>query len=162
MRRAGWLVILTGWLAFGFPALAHCGHHDCDDCGDGGCGGCGHHGMSARRGAAANGAGGQTATAPAAAETREGKVSEVIYLPGPTRDTAMIEVRLMAGTAEVLARLAPTGFLHQNQMDIREGDTVSVTGYWVTAGDGEMLIATRVARQGKTIQLRDGWGKSMW
>lgn len=118
--------------------------------------------MSARRGAAANGAGGQASAAPAAAETRQGKVSEVIYLPGPTRDTAMVEVRLMAGTGEVLARLAPTGFLHRNQMDIREGDTVSITGYWVAAGAGEMLIATRVARQEKAVQLRDGWGNSAW
>jgi len=161
MQRMSWLVAMAGWLVFAFPALAHCGHHDSNDCGDCGYGGCGHHGMSARR--SPNGASsGQAAAAPAAVETREGKVAEVVYLPGPTRDTAMVELRILAGTSRVLARLAPAGFLHQNEMDIREGDTVSVTGYWVASGDGEMLVATRLARQGKTVQLRDGRGQSAW
>jgi len=74
----------------------------------------------------------------------------------------MVEIRLMVGTEQILARLGPTGFLRQQQMDVREGDTVSVAGYWVTAGDGDVLIATRVAKQGKTVQLRDSWGRSAW
>ena len=152
---------LAAWLALGFPALAHCGHHGYGDCGD--CDDCGHYCMRSQRGPARNSsAAGPRAAAPAASETREGKVVEVIYLPGATKDTAMVEVRLMAGGQPVLARLAPTGFLHQNQADIREGDTVTVTGYWVTSADGDMLVATRFTAKGKAVQLRDAWGQSAW
>jgi len=47
-------------------------------------------------------------------------------------------------------------------MNVGEGDTVIVTGYWVAAGDGEVLVATQVAEQGKTVQLREGWGRPAW
>ena len=83
-------------------------------------------------------------------------------VPGSTPDTAMVEIRLIAGTDPILARLGPAGFLRQSQMNVGEGDTVIVTGYWVAAGDGEVLVATQVAEQGKTVQLREGWGRPAW
>ena len=105
---------------------------------------------------------GPGAAVSAAGQSREGKVVEVIYLPGATRDSGMVEVRMMAGNQQILARLAPSGFLHQNRMDVREGDTISVTGYWVAAGGRETLVATRMAKEGQAIQLRDRWGRSVW
>ena len=166
MRRIATLVVLlAAWLMYVPPgAYAHqCGHHGssgCAGCTAGCSWGCGHHGMPAQRGSSPDRprAGG----VPAAEQSREGQVVEVVYLPGATKDTAMVEIRLMVGTEQILARLGPTGFLRQQQMDVREGDTVSVAGYWVTAGDGDVLIATRVAKQGKTVQLRDSWGRSAW
>ena len=92
----------------------------------------------------------------------EGKVIEVICLPGSTPDTGVVEIRLIAGVDPLLARLGTAGFLGQNQMNVREGDMVIVTGCWVAAGDGEILVATQVAKQGKTVQLREGWGRPAW
>ena len=74
----------------------------------------------------------------------------------------MVEIRLTAGTEPVLARLGPSGFLHRNGLDIREGDTVTVTGYWVTAADGDMLVATRITKRDKKLELRDDRGRSLW
>jgi len=105
---------------------------------------------------------GPGATVSAAGQSREGKVVEVIYLPGATRDSGMVEVRMMAGNQQILARLAPSGFLHQNQMDIREGDTIGITGYWAADSGRDTMIATELAKQGKTLQLRDNWGRSAW
>ena len=95
-------------------------------------------------------------------QSREGKVEEVVYPPGSTKDTAMVEIRLRVGTGRIPARLGPTGLLKQNHMDAHEGDTVSVTGHWVTAGKGEMLVVNRIAKQGRTLQLRDEWGRPAW
>jgi hypothetical protein len=99
---------------------------------------------------------------PANVQTHEGKVTEVIYLTGATPDTAMVEVRLAAETSTILVRLGPTGFLKQGQVSLKEGDTIKVTGYRVTAGDGELLVANEVTKQGRTVRLRDQWGRPAW
>ena len=155
-RAAKLLDPLVAVLTLALPAFAHCGHRGgdcCDSNGNGG--GCCHH-------MAQNRQTGLAAAVPAAEQSREGKVIEVIYLPGAASDTGMVEVRLMAGSQQVTARLAPSEYLHQNRMDLREGDTISVTGYWVAAGGHDMLIATHIAKGGQTVQLRDGWGRSAW
>jgi hypothetical protein len=162
--KATLALVLGIWFAHGVPLLAYqCGHHHCGndgDCYDDDCHGCGHHSSYSRRAVSPDE--GRSARVRAPEQSREGKVVEVVYLPGSTKDTAMVEIRLMVGTERIQARLGPTGFLKQNQMDVHEGDTVSLTGYWVTAGDGEMLVVNRVTKQGKMLQLRDGWGRSAW
>lgn len=151
MSRVACLAILTMAGMAATPAFPHCGHHnDCDGSGDGCC----HPMMQRSRGA--------NAGVRAAEQSLAGKVVEVIYLPGASEDTGMVEARLMAGTQAVTARLGPSGFLHQNQMDIREGDTITVTGYRVAAGGRETVVATEMVKDGKTIRLRDAWGRSAW
>jgi hypothetical protein len=59
-------------------------------------------------------------------------------------------------------RLGPAGFLRQNALDLREGDTIAVTGYRVSAGSDDLLVATEVTKQGKTVRMRDEWGRSAW
>jgi ribosomal protein S28E/S33 len=163
MERARLLVfLLSAGLVYMVPeAYGHqCGHHGCAGCGGGCEWGHRHHGSRAQRSSYRDrGRGGGV---PAAEQAREGKVTEVTYLPGATKDAAMVEIRLLAGTEEILARLGPSGYLHQYQMDVREGDTVRVSGYWVTAAGGDMLVATRVARQGNSVPLRDSWGRPAW
>jgi hypothetical protein len=74
----------------------------------------------------------------------------------------MVELRLAAESEPVLARLAPAGFLRYNQISVREGDSIRVTGYWVAGSDGEMLVATQVVLRGKVVRLRDDRGRPVW
>ena len=50
----------------------------------------------------------------------------------------------------------------RRQLNIREGDTITITGYWVTTADHEMLVATEAGKQGKIVQLRDSQGRPAW
>jgi hypothetical protein len=74
----------------------------------------------------------------------------------------MVELRLANGTTDLLVRLGPAGFLKQNQLNLKEGDAISVTGYRVSAGEDDLLVATEVTKEGKTVRFRDEWGRSAW
>jgi hypothetical protein len=49
----------------------------------------------------------------------------------------MVEARVLASGQATLVRPAPVGLLKQNQLVLREGDTVSVTGFEVSGMDGD-------------------------
>jgi hypothetical protein len=74
----------------------------------------------------------------------------------------MVELRLLADTTSILVRLGPAGFLTQNQLSLKEGDAITVAGYRVSSDDGELLVATEVSKQGKTVRFRDRWGRPAW
>lgn len=146
-------------LAFGFltPLIFahHCHHHyDCDDCGCGG-GPCyrDHH-------ASGGWNYGPPAAAPAAAgQTLNGTISEIVYLPGATSDDGMVEAWIATSGQRVLVRLAPSGLLKQKRILLREGDAVSVTGYRVSAMEGDLVVATEVRKGAERVTLRDSRGR---
>lgn len=155
------------WLASAPTAQGHgCGHH-------GGCGPAysGHRGCQgcnwwsgdsrwsnpAARPERNPGAANRTNTL-----TREGKIAEVVYLPGVTADAAMVEIRLLSGNETITVRLGPAGFLKQRQLGLKEGDGITVTGYMAAGGEGDLLIASEVSKQGRTVEFRDGWGRPRW
>lgn len=149
-------------LLYSVPAYGHgCGHHR--GCGyyghDHGCYGCGSWSGATRW---ANPPARSLQGTPANVQSLEGKVAEVVYLPGVTPDTAMVELKVLAGSDPVLVRLGPAGFLKQGQLNLKEGDTINVSGYRVSAGDGELLVASEISKQGKTLRLRDRWGRPAW
>ena len=156
----------TVWLLYGVPGYGHgcCHHEGCGyDCRDHSCCGCGSSSSATRRSdPPPRSEESWGSTSPANAQTHDGNVAEVNYLPGATPDTAMVELRLLAGTTNILVRLGPAGFLKQNQLSLKEGDAITVTGYRVSAGDGELLVATEVSKQGKTVRFRDRWGRPAW
>jgi hypothetical protein len=154
------------WFLYAVPAYGHgCGHrggggHHCRDYG---CDGCGWWSGAARRFNPPSRSGeSRWGSNPANAQTHEGPIGEIIYLPGATADTAMVELRLLSGSDTVLVRLGPAGFLKQNGLNLKEGDAIAVTGYRVSAADGELLVANEVGKQGKTVRLRDGRGRPAW
>ncbi len=91
-----------------------------------------------------------------------GKVSEIIYLPGATADSAMVEVRVTAGAGATLVQLAPVGLVKQSQLTLREGDVVSITGFDVNGMDGDLLVATEIRKGDKRVVLRDPRGRPVW
>ena len=138
------------------PADAHdCwgGHHG----GDGW--NCDHHGSRGAVQSQGSGAPSYAATAP---KVVEGKISEIIYLPGETADSAMVEVRMLVSAGAMLVRLAPVGLLKQSQLILREGDAVSVTGFEVSGMDGVLVVATEIHKGDKRLVLRDPRGRPVW
>ena len=101
-------------------------------------------------------------TKAAVSETTEGKIAEVIYLPGATEDSGMVEIRLQSAGQARVVRLAPSGFLKQGGLLLREGDTVKVKGYPVASMDGDILVATEIYKGDKSLSLRDSRGRPAW
>jgi len=154
MKLLGFVTALAiAW--FAAPALAHeCCHHDrrCTECPD-----CGYHSYTPSR------SGGQTSAAePVNLRTIEGKVAEIVYLPGPTAESGMVEVRLQTTGETVLVRLAPSGFLKRSDLHLREGNSVAVKGFPVAGMDGDLIVATEVRQADKTVTLRDQQGRPLW
>jgi hypothetical protein len=138
------------------PADGHdCwGGHHCEDGWS-----CDHHGS--RSAAQPQGSVAPSNAAPPP-KVVDGKISEIIYLPGAAADSAMVEVRVFAGAGATLVRLGPVGLLKQSQLVLREGDEVSVTGFEVSGMDGDLLVATEIHKGEKRVVLRDTRGRPVW
>ena len=153
------IILITCWFGV-VPAAAHdCCHHDqhyadCNDCNHD----CDHGGAQGSRHCCDwTPTGGATDL-----RTAEGKITEVVYLPGATPDGGMVEVRLQSAGQNQLIRLAPVGFLKQSGLLLREGDTVIVKGFPVTGMEGDLLVATELRKGEKTLSLRDTRGRQAW
>ena len=92
----------------------------------------------------------------------DGKVSEIIYLPGANPESAMVEIRLDSAAGAALVQLAPVGLLKQNQLILRQGDAISITGFAVSGMDGDLLVATEVRKGDQRLALRDTRGRPAW
>ena len=69
---------------------------------------------------------------------------------------------LKTGEETVEVRLAPTAFLAEKNVDIRNGDTVEVIGSRVRVGKADVLLAREI-RKGETLwTLRDVNGTPLW
>ena len=147
LRTTATVALLAAAPALAQPCCHH--HHSCNGCAD--CGSYAPLGPNTGRWRAP------------AVETREGKVTEVVYLPGRSAGASMVELRLQAAAAKpLLVRLAPSGYLKDNGLLIREGDTVTVQGYPVSGMEGDLLVATQVQKGEKTLTLRDSFGRENW
>jgi hypothetical protein len=74
----------------------------------------------------------------------------------------MVEARVFAGGRVALVRLAPVGLLKQNQLALREGDTVSVMGFEVSGMEGDLVEATEIRKGDQRVVLRDPRGQPVW
>lgn len=152
------LVILIG----PEPARSHgCGHHahylgDCWDCG------WRHVQPSEQPRPRWQGQPPSPAASLPRLETLEGNVAEVIYLQGAGPDAAMVEIEIRSAGQDTLVRLAPTGFLRQNEFLIKEGDMIAVKGFRVSTFEGDLLVATEVRKDGNTLVLREARGRPAW
>jgi len=141
------------------PALGHdCCHHDhhCGDCCDG------YHDCRDGSQASRNSTGLATSSEGAILQNLEGKISEIVYLPGATPDTGMVEVRVQSAGQNELIRLAPCGFLKQSGLHLKEGDTVSLKGFRVAGMEGDLIVATAFQKGDKSLPLRDTRGQPLW
>jgi hypothetical protein len=87
-----------------------------------------------------------------------GTIDELIYLPG----SSPVELRLSAKRGEVLVRLAPAEYLTDHELSLREGQSVTVNGFWVETAKDDLLVATKVQAGGALVSLRDRRGRPLW
>lgn len=151
------------------PAVAHAGcHHghgyrDCDGWGFG----CeGRSQWEARPAPGSRAALRSPASTPADPtanfEALEGKIAEVIYLPGMNPAAGMVELLVATGEQPTLVRLAPAGFLERHTLLLKEGEDISLTGYRVRTADGDLIVAVQLRSDGQTVNLRNSRGRSLW
>ncbi len=148
-------IAMAGWLG-AVPAAARgcCRHYY-------GCDGCRDH---CRRGYAAPPSTAGPAQAGAAVNplTVEGRITEVIYLPGAAAGSGMVEIRVQAAGPAKLVRLAPAGVLKRGGLHLREGDTVTLSGLPVGAMEGDLVVASTVRQGDVNLALRDAQGRPAW
>ena len=158
MKFLGIVSLISAFGLFSaIPATGQgCCHHDhhCDDCWD-----CGHYSRQSPQASRRLGA---PSGATAALQTMEGKIAEVVYLPGATADTGLVEIRLQSSGQIKLIRLAPAGFLKESGLLLREGDTVTVRGFPVSGMEGDLIVATEIHKGERTLSLRDANGRPAW
>ena len=152
------IILMTFWF-LAVPAAAHdCCHHDHD----GAYGNdCDHHydhdGQGSHHCYAWT-----PSSGPTEMRTTEGKITEIVYLPGATPDSGMVEVRLQSAAQSSLVRLGPVGFLKQSGLILREGDSISVKGFAIAGMEGDLVVATELHKGEKTLSLRDPRGRPAW
>ncbi len=93
--------------------------------------------------------------------TVSGTVEDVQQHPGPRSGTGTdLVLKTQQGTTNVY--LGPTAFLSQQGFSFTKGDAIEVTGSKVTRNGQEGIIAREVKQSGKTLVLRDQYGKPAW
>jgi hypothetical protein len=72
------------------------------------------------------------------------------------------QLLLKTDTDTVQIHLGPTAFLTENNVEIRKGDTLEVTGSRVTVGDAQVILARAIRKDGNEWTLRDATGHPLW
>jgi hypothetical protein len=74
----------------------------------------------------------------------------------------MVEARVVASGRATMVHPASVGLLKQSELVLREGDTVSVTGFDVSGMDGDLVVATEIRKGDKRVVLRNPRGRPVW
>jgi hypothetical protein len=85
-----------------------------------------------------------------------------IHTMGLGRTEVQKQLLLNTDSESVEVQLGPTAFLTENNVEIRKGDALEVTGSRVTIGDAEVVLAREIRKGGNTWALRDVTGQPLW
>jgi hypothetical protein len=72
------------------------------------------------------------------------------------------QLLLKTDTDTVRIHLGPTAFLKGKGVEIREGDTLEVTGSSVTLGDARVVLAREIRKGDNVWTLREATGQPLW
>lgn len=95
-------------------------------------------------------------------QTVQGRIDEIVYLPGTTPDIGMVELQLTDSGQTTRIQLAPVGFLKRSGLILKEGDTVTVKGLPVSGFQGDLIVTTTLQKGDKSLALRDMRGRPLW
>ena len=76
-----------------------------------------------------------------------------------TRETQLL---VKTDTETVQIHLGPAAFLSEKNVEIKEGDTLSVIGSRVTLGNARVVLAREVRKGDNVWTLRDTTGQPLW
>ena len=88
---------------------------------------------------------------------RQGAIRQSAAVAGPS-----VTARLQSGGQTTLIKLAPSGYLRNSGMRLREGETIAVKGFLVMGLEGDLLVATEIHQGDRNLSLRDIHGRSGW
>ena len=144
-------------------ALAPVAAHDCHGYshhgGDGGYTGCDHHDCVGDSGCMGSGRLGSSALQTPPIEMLKGIILEVRR---GAVSMSITEAWVKTGDITVLVRLGPDNFLQQKGLLLKEGEQITVKGYYSESSDKDLMIATEVDVAGKPLLLRSPRGRPAW
>lgn len=106
-------------------------------------------------------AGAQVSGPHAALEGRVQDISSAAGCPGLGCGLLSIEVKSKDGE-DVRVYAAPEWFLREKGMNFALGDDITASGHYVSESDHSALLASDLAKGGKTVNLRDDAGRPKW
>jgi sporulation protein YlmC with PRC-barrel domain len=81
---------------------------------------------------------------------------------GVTTPMGSSGLRAQAGSQVISVFLGPASFLQEQQISLKPGDSITVEGSQVMLRNSPALLATRLTKEGKSIELRDRQGQPLW
>lgn len=73
-----------------------------------------------------------------------------------------VRVVLDTGTRDMPVMLGPSQFAPQQDLNLKEGDLIEVTGSRVEIDGVDMLVARAITKDGRRVELRDQQGRPVW
>ncbi len=136
------LFLLAGSLAFLMPSFAHAGQGDNN-----------YHQKGSAHKAMFN---------PSTIETVNGKVMDITTHSGKKGMAAFERLDLKTDKGTIPVVLGPASYVDKENVKVKKGDDISVTGSRVTMHKKSELVATQIKDGSKTLDLRKSDGTPLW
>lgn len=99
---------------------------------------------------------------PKTVETITGSVESVERVPGPKGPAGGVHLQVKTDKETLSVHLGPSWYVDKQDVKITRGDRVDVTGSRVTSAGKPVLIAAKVTKGDKVLELRDDAGVPRW
>lgn len=99
---------------------------------------------------------------PGKSETLKGEITAIGTFTPRKGMSHGVHLTLKTGKEEIHVHLGPSWYLDNQEMELKIGDKVEVTGSRVTFDGKPAVIASRVVRGDQMLQLRDSNGVPLW
>lgn len=91
----------------------------------------------------------------------EGKVSRVLRVKYPDGDCYLVLI-ISTNSGNYLVNVGQVSYLDENRFTLEEGQTVQITGSKIRLNGRYIVIATKITRDGESVDLRNDQGQANW
>ncbi len=95
-------------------------------------------------------------------ETVKGEISSVKKSYNEKSRGYILGFKLKSDDETIYVHVGPGWYVEEKEFTFVKGDKVEVTGSRVTVKDKQVIIATEIVKDGKTLILRNGEGTPLW